>query len=119
MENIDCNFHKVKKLYCKFTDILNVDKFTRETGAIATVFQKTGQNFVRISTTLRKENGELAIGTLLDPQSSAYKHLIQGECFIGDAVLFGKQYCSKYAPFITHGHNKVIIALGVGLEISD
>ena len=52
------------------SEILNgnfsiVDRFTEMTGATATVFVKVGDDFLRASTSLKKENGERAVGTFL------------------------------------------------------
>jgi len=43
-----------------------VDKFTQSTGAIATVFVKDGNDFIRVTTSLKNEKGERAVGTVLD-----------------------------------------------------
>jgi methyl-accepting chemotaxis protein-2 (aspartate sensor receptor) len=42
------------------------DKFTADTGVVATIFAAQGEDFVRVSTSLKKENGERAVGTQLD-----------------------------------------------------
>ena len=42
-----------------------VDKFTQFTGGVATVFSLKGDDYYRITTSLKKENGERALGTAL------------------------------------------------------
>ncbi|MGD7105062.1 Cache 3/Cache 2 fusion domain-containing protein, partial [Ralstonia pseudosolanacearum] len=72
--------------------------FARTGGTIATVFARTGDDFVRVTTSLKKENGERAIGTLLDRAHPSYRALMAGESFRGLAWLFGVPYMSKYEP---------------------
>lgn len=43
-----------------------VDDFLERTGAISTIFVRDGDNFIRVSTSLRKEDGARAMGTQLD-----------------------------------------------------
>jgi methyl-accepting chemotaxis protein len=93
------------------------DRFTVQTGGNATVFAATGDDFVRISTSVKKENGERAVGTLLDRTHPAYAQLRAGKSYIGLATLFGKQYITEYDP-IRDSAGQVIGALYVGVDIS-
>jgi len=90
--------------------------FARTGGTIATVFARTGDDFVRVTTSLKKENGERAIGTLLDRAHPSYKALMAGEPFRGLAWLFGVPYMSKYEP-VRDASGKVIGALYVGVDV--
>ena len=90
--------------------------FARTGGTIATVFARTGDDFVRVTTSLKKENGERAIGTLLDRAHPSYKALMSGEPFRGLAWLFGVPYMSKYEP-VRDASGKVIGALYVGVDV--
>lgn len=92
------------------------DRFTAKTGVSATIFVRRGEDFVRISTSVKKENGERAVGTLLDRQHPAYAKLQAGQHFQGLAKLFGRQFITDYAPILSAG--KVIGALYVGVDIS-
>lgn len=47
------------------------DQFTADTGVVATIFAASGEEFVRVSTSLKKENGERAVGTQLDHATRA------------------------------------------------
>ncbi|MCA1325167.1 methyl-accepting chemotaxis protein [Herbaspirillum sp. alder98] len=93
------------------------DRFTAETGVSATIFAKTGDDFVRVSTSLKKENGERAIGTLLDRAHPGYAALREDRPYTGLATLFGKQYITKYVPVKDAG-NRIVGALYVGIDIS-
>jgi methyl-accepting chemotaxis protein-2 (aspartate sensor receptor) len=93
------------------------DKFTNETGVVATIFAADGEEFVRVSTSLKKENGERAVGTQLDHAHPSYPLLRAGNSYIGLATLFGKQYITQYDPIKDSG-GKIIGVLFIGLDIS-
>jgi methyl-accepting chemotaxis protein len=95
-----------------------VDRFTSVTKAVATVFVRTGDDFVRVSTSLKKEDGSRAIGTALDRNHPAYQGLLKGDEFVGKATLFGKDYMTKYVP-VKDGQGKVIAVLFIGLDFTD
>nr|MBP8287871.1 Cache 3/Cache 2 fusion domain-containing protein [Rhodoferax sp.] len=75
-----------------------VDRFTAMTGAVATLFVRSGDDFVRISTSLKNDQGERAIGTLLDRTHPGYQAVAAGNSFVGLATLFGRQYMTQYDP---------------------
>jgi len=93
------------------------DQFTQQTGVVATIFAASGNEFVRVSTSLKKENGERAVGTQLDHSHPSYPLLSAGQRYTGLATLFGKQYITQYDP-IKDADGKVIGALFIGLDIS-
>jgi len=97
-------------------DFAAPDRFTRETGGNATIFVAAGDDFVRISTSVKKENGDRAVGTALDRTGAAYAALKQGKPYIGMAKLFGKQFMTDYEP-IRDGAGKVIGILYVGVDV--
>ncbi|MCR2746707.1 methyl-accepting chemotaxis protein [Limnobacter parvus] len=90
-----------------------VDNFSQMTGGIATVFVRTGEDYLRISTSLKKENGDRAVGTKLDRSHPSYAKVIKGETYVGEALLFGKRYMSKYLPIkSTDGKTDLILFIG-------
>ncbi|WP_233871075.1 methyl-accepting chemotaxis protein [Paraburkholderia adhaesiva] len=92
------------------------DQFLERSGAIATVFARRGDDFVRVTTSLKKQDGSRAIGTLLDRKGPAYATVLAGRTYTGIAPLFGKQYITQYRPVSdTNGH--VIGALFVGVDV--
>jgi len=97
-------------------DFTAPDRFTRQTGGNATIFVASGDDFVRISTSVKKENGERAVGTALDRSGAAYAALKQGKPYIGMAKLFGKQFMTDYEP-IRDAAGKVIGILYVGVDV--
>lgn len=80
-------------------------------------FDRIGDDFVRSCTTICKEDGSCAKGTLLDRNCLAYINLMSGLDYIGEVVLFGKNYFPKYAP-IKNKEGRVIGAICVGKCIS-
>ncbi|TBR42441.1 methyl-accepting chemotaxis protein [Marinomonas agarivorans] len=94
------------------------DEFTKMTGGTATVFIRYGDDFLRISTSLKKGNGDRAYGTLLGKSHPGYKRLINGETYAGPAALFGRNYMTKYVPF-KNNQGKVIGILYVGFNYTD
>jgi methyl-accepting chemotaxis protein-2 (aspartate sensor receptor) len=93
------------------------DRFTSLTGGSATVFVASGDDFVRVSTSLKNEKGERAVGTVLDRTSAAYAPLRAGQSFSGLLTLFGKQYMTQYDP-IKDTSGQVIGILFVGVDIT-
>lgn len=94
------------------------DQFTSMTGGTATVFIRYGDDFLRVSTSLKKKNGDRAYGTLLGKNHPAYKQLMRGEPYSGPAVLFGRHYMTKYVPF-KDKEGKVTGLLYVGFDYTD
>lgn len=104
------------------SEILNgnfeiVDRFTAKTGAVATLFVRKGEDFVRVTTSVKKENGERAVGTSLLREHPAYSLLLAGKPYLGRATLFGKAFYTSYTPILAKD-GKVIGASFIGLDIS-
>ncbi len=98
--------------------VTEVDAFARDfPGANATVFVAQGEDFRRITTSVKKENGERAIGTLLDRKSGAYPVLRAGKRFVGRVMLFGRPYMTVYEP-VRDAAGQVVAVLYIGLDIS-
>jgi methyl-accepting chemotaxis protein len=106
--------HAGQSLSQRFTE---VDQFTQATGGVATVFAKKADDLVRITTSLKKEDGSRAIGTPLDHKHPAYAKLQAGQAYVGRAVLFGKPYMTRYEP-IKSAQGQLIGALFVGFDTS-
>ncbi|HEY3596894.1 MAG TPA: Cache 3/Cache 2 fusion domain-containing protein [Paraburkholderia sp.] len=92
------------------------DQFLARSGAIATVFARSGDDFVRVTTSLKKQDGSRAIGTLLDRKGPAYALILAGRPYTGLAALFGKRYITQYKP-IADAAGRVIGALFVGVDV--
>ncbi|MCU1740405.1 MULTISPECIES: methyl-accepting chemotaxis protein [Pseudomonas] len=95
-----------------------VDEFKQMSAGVATLFVRSGEDFVRVSTSLTKQDGSRAIGTLLDHQHPAYQRLLAGQGYVGRAVLFDRSYMTQYTPVRDAG-GKVIAVLFVGFDYTD
>ena len=95
-----------------------VDRFSQMTGGVATVFARKGDEFIRISTSLKNEKGERALGTLLSKTHPAYAKALSGEPYLGKARLFGRDFMTKYMPIKTKNGN-VIGILFIGLDFTE
>lgn len=94
-----------------------VDQYTADSGgAVATVFARTGDDYLRVTTSLKNATGGRAFRTLLDRNHPAYALMNAGETFVGRATLFGREYMTIYEP-IREG-NRTIGILFIGSDIS-
>nr|WP_103734167.1 methyl-accepting chemotaxis protein [Pseudomonas sp. GZJR-8] len=95
-----------------------VDEFKQMSGGVATVFVRSGDDFIRVSTSLTKQDGNRAIGTVLDRQGAAYQRVADGQTYIGRAVLFDRSYMTQYSP-VRDSSGKVIAVLFIGFDYTD
>ena len=72
-----------------------------------------GKDFVRTETTLMN-NGQSAVNTKLEPDSPAYKALVEKHSYTGPMTVFGRDYQANYAPLIGED-GKLTGALFVGV----
>jgi hypothetical protein len=75
-----------------------VDEVKKEHGGTATLFVKSGDDFVRVTTNVQKDDGSRAIGTVLDPKGKAMAAIRGGGAYYGDAEILGKPYITGYEP---------------------
>jgi len=107
----------VPALYLGTTKVNNnftvVDAVVKEMGGTATLFVKSGDDFVRVSTNVKKDDGSRAIGTILDPKGKAIVAIRANEPFYGEVDILGKLYVTGYEPMRDAG-NAVIGIYYVG-----
>jgi len=84
-----------------------------EHGLYATIFEKQGQDFVRIATTIPTKDGTSALGTKLGKGSDAYAAVSSGKIWQGVLDLMGFKSMVEYKPI---GSETVLY---VGLPIID
>jgi Cache 3/Cache 2 fusion domain len=75
-----------------------VDDVVKQMGGTATIFVKSGDDYVRVSTNVKKADGARAIGTVLDPKGKAVVSINKNEAFFGDVDILGKPYVAGYDP---------------------
>src|SRR6266496_2092907 len=92
-----------------------VDEVQKEVGGTATIFVKSGDEFVRVATNVKKDDGSRAIGTVLDPKGKAIAAIAKGKSFFGEVSILGKPYTAGYEP-IRDASNNVIGVYYVGYK---
>jgi hypothetical protein len=92
----------VPALYFGTTKINNsfdiVDEVAREAGGAASLFVRSGNEFVRVSTNAKKGDGSRALGVLLDPKGPAIERIRRGEAYYGESYVLETAYIAGYEP---------------------
>jgi Cache 3/Cache 2 fusion domain/Protein of unknown function (DUF4239) len=101
----------VPALYFGNTKINNsfdlVDEVAKEAGGAASLFVRSGDQFVRVSTNAKKGDGSRALGVVLDPKGPAIERVRHGEAYYGEAFVLDTAYIAGYEP-IRDGSGNVI-----------
>jgi len=84
-----------------------VDEVQKEVGGTATIFVKNGDEFVRVATNVKQDDGSRAIGTILDPKGKALAAIAKGESYFGEANILGKSYITGYEPIRDESNNVI------------
>ncbi len=69
-----------------------VDNVVKSVGGTATLFVKSGDEYVRVATNVKKDDGSRAIGTILDPKGKAIISINKNEAFYGEVTILEKPY---------------------------
>jgi hypothetical protein len=87
-----------------------VDAVSKEDGKgmTATFFVKSGDEYIRVSTSVPKPDGSgRAVGTILDPAGKAIAEMKQGKPFYGEVAILGTPYITGYEPMKDAGGNVI------------
>ncbi len=99
---VDFQGHQVANITQYSESLINdtniVDSFTRDTGAIATIFAPLGNDFIRVSTSLKDPQGNRAVGTTLGQNHPGYRQLMNGQPYYAQIKLYGQRFITYYAP---------------------
>ncbi|MBU1420562.1 MAG: methyl-accepting chemotaxis protein [Proteobacteria bacterium] len=96
-----------------------VDEIEMLTTSSATIFQLVDNKLLRISTTVKNNNSERAIGTYIPSDSPVYQAILKGNTFRGKAFVVNDWYLTAYKP-IYNSTREIIGAIYVGqLMISE
>ena len=95
-----------------------VDDFTAATDAVATVFVRSGDDFIRVTTSLKNDKGQRVVGTRLDHAHPAYAKALAGEGYQGLATLFNRRYMTQYVT-LRSPEGTVVGLSFVGLDFSE
>ena len=74
-----------------------VDGLTDIMGGTATLFSKTGSDFIRVSTNVIK-NEQRAIGTKLAPTGKTIQKILKQQAYYGAVDILGSPYLTGYEP---------------------
>jgi hypothetical protein len=92
-----------------------MDAVAKEQGGVVTLFAKSGEDFIRVATNVKKGDGSRAIGTILDPKGPVIAVIRKGDAYYGDANILGKPYVTGYEP-IRDAEKNVIGIYFVGYQ---
>lgn len=84
-----------------------VDDTVSQAQGTATIFVKHGDEYVRVATNVKKDDGSRAIGTILDPKGKAIESIRKGEAFYGEVDMLGKPYITGYKPIRDASQNVI------------
>ena len=122
VDSLDAGSYRVPLLTVQGAPLVDgntdVDRFSERTGGVATLFVRSGDDFIRTATSLRDADGERVIGTPLDQTSAAYAMASQGKPYTGRAQLFGKDYMTHYQP-LTDADGRVVALSFVGQDYTE
>ena len=96
-----------------------VDSVTNIMSGTATLFVKSGNDYIRISTNVMKDE-QRAIGTKLSPTGNAIKNINQGKAYYGQVDILGKPYITGYEPiFAINGDIIGILYVGYSADLKE
>ncbi|HBK45273.1 MAG TPA: HAMP domain-containing protein [Xanthomonadaceae bacterium] len=88
-----------------------VDRLSTTMEGTATIFSRTGQDFVRISTNVKKDDGSRAVGTVLDPSGQVIAKISNNESFYGVVDILGTPYVTGYEPIFAGSEQRAPIGI--------
>jgi methyl-accepting chemotaxis protein len=100
-----------------FTDNEAVDRVTKINKGTATIFRYEADknDFVRLTTSVKKADGTRAIGTVLGNTGVVFPVIMRGEVYNGRANILGIPYQTGYMPIVSKdGKPEGILYIGVG-----
>lgn len=102
-----------------FSSDLTVDQITRINGGTATAtvfrFDAAKNDFIRLTTTVKRPDGKRATGTYLGNKGPVFPVIMAGNVYVGIANILGEPYQTGYMPIMDKAGNKTgIIYVGVG-----
>ena len=94
-----------------------VDEVAQLTGSTVSIFKKTTNGFVRISTSLINNNGQRVNGTVVPSNSDIAITILNGQKYSGRAIVIDDWYLTSYSPIYVNGNIEGM--LGVGIREKD
>ncbi|MCX2717745.1 Cache 3/Cache 2 fusion domain-containing protein [Helicobacter sp. MIT 21-1697] len=97
-----------------------VDKFSKLVSGVATIFVKSGDDFIRVATSLKDASGNRIVGTPLGSSHPAFAEMTKPNpsIFRGKVHLVGKDYMSIYKAILDE-NNQVVGILFVAYDLEE
>ena len=89
------------------------DNLSKMINAHVTIFQKVEGGYLRISTTVKNNEGQRVIGTYITDDSPVVQAIERGETFYGRALVVDEYFTCAYEPIKIDGKIEGILSLGV------
>jgi signal transduction histidine kinase len=89
-----------------------VDSLEKIIGGTITVFQKIDSGFVRITTSIRRPDGNRASCTFIPKHSPVALSILAGETYYGRAEVIDEWYTTAYEPITIDGEVKGMLYVG-------
>jgi hypothetical protein len=84
-----------------------VDDVVKQAQGTATIFVKSGDEYVRVAANVKKDDGSRATGTILDPKGKAIESIKKDQAFYGEVDILGKPYIAGYKPIRDASQNVI------------
>ncbi len=93
-----------------------VDQLGQDLGIVATIFVTESNDFMRLTTNIRGDDGNRAVGTYLGADSAAFEPVRRGELYVGEADILGEPYYTAYDPIMQGADVIGILFIGIPLD---
>ncbi|CAG35708.1 methyl-accepting chemotaxis protein [Desulfotalea psychrophila] len=93
-----------------------IDSVAHLLGASATIFQLVDDKLLRVATTVKKANGQRAVGTYIPSDSAVCRSILAGNTFRGRAFVVSDWYLTVYTPLYDKA-GKLVGAIYVGRKM--
>ncbi|MDX9929694.1 MAG: Cache 3/Cache 2 fusion domain-containing protein [Bacteroidales bacterium] len=95
-----------------FGSVEFVDFMEGIVGGSVTVFQRIDSGFVRVSTNIRKSDGQRAVATYIPNNSPVAETVLEGRSYFGRAVVVDKWYTTGYDPILIDNEVSGLLYVG-------
>jgi len=99
------------------SDFRIADEVSRIFGTEVTIFVRSGDDFLRISTSITDERGNRVVGTWMGSDNPALAPLLMGESFHDRVEILGVEHFANYRPIFAANGRDVIGLLSVATEM--
>ncbi len=90
-----------------------VDEVNNLTGAMVSIFRKSDNGYIRVSTSVLNDDGKREVGTKIPTDSPVAQAINNGQEYKGRAVVIDQWCLTAYAPLKIDGVVKGIIGVGM------